>query len=1514
MEHAHPPRTRGGEGLHVAAFGKHPGWNDHIDDLGLDTPRLIEIKRRMYVEGIGGNIDAGTWDRLAPEQQVEGYNHVFVWRTPASIVVGRMWSSRDGKGRTKYPMVVCAECRGVPLAWALGEGLPILDRLRERCVATESADAVRAAMDEAEAALRDRAAAQPPSGPELLVSDRVLAELAQRPEMGAGSVGLLRLMYQVEREMADYKPWTRTATRAKLEAPRPCHVRAPACGTDPAEIGTRWMHAALTLLAPGTEVLVFIALGAGWVDVIVGNPDPASFFCVRANPRALAPVTDVPYDLDAEFTARARQRLAGAGSDEYRPLGGQGAPVETVVRPGILSKMAFWKRRSTLILGLLAGLAITFAALGLLLDRARTGAGDDSAQRANGRDGSPTRAPPGGTEKNAPSSTPDPTLAAWSDLCAMYRGWFAQFSRQLDEPPARVAPGIVAATRRELYAADPTLKPLLERLATGGGTDPWSIAGVTRRVDLATLTSSPPGAVRTPAAAQRVTAGLDAARGFTAALRGECDAMRQLSGGVASAVARKWGAVGEHLGAVAARCATPGSDSASALDDTIAAAELVRRIEESWARVARHARATAAAGDRVPEAYGSWAERAGREAAGAGFEGLIALDLAAAEADRVGLRLVEFLAGDWTTIDRDAFLASGAHAKFTDPTPAAFDAWVFEARRYPSLDPALNPVRTWGGDARLSQVRAQAERLRAEFGDPSAQDAALRALGDRVDRLKRLPWNAANRDTITAEAASIEAELDAVWRTLDRRLVSAASGRVASAAEARAGLRARTRVSASSDAVNTAWLAWRDAILTTYDDARYADMLAHARAAEAALTALDERLAGGLAPPDPARPWHEALASAARSERERRVGAAVAGIVSTPPGVNDRAPPSFEDEAGAFDRFVEQLGSLRGDLDAADRLLQSGHRAEDRGSDGVSAADLVARCASTPVASTPGVEQAVAPFRERVAALERLAGETGRGVLVARVESAGAGDAAEALTAWRRLGGLIQPPWPSGPDELRVEAGLRAAIERVITAVPDSARRDALGRELAAEGAARWTRAAAAARTPADFDAIADQMGAFGVAPDAIADERTRFNLAARDAIAATAQPGMSDDAARRAAGVAAAKLRSAGPGIVARPPVAALLAELEALASGVEPVKPKPEVRDLGPGSIGWASEELDGGARVRFTSPGGALSLEFIRVEAAPSAGGASGSTEPVYVGAAEATLAVMTEVSRLPGAREALAMFLPDIDRPGPLGWSRGPGGFATAAAWIARLPAGSKSADYPALEAAGRPTADHPAQHVSPAAAMYAAARLGCRLPSTEEWRASLAHQARAASPAATPNLRDTRWQGLWASAEAVRLKGGKPFWPDAGIFVPAGGDKGGEPVDRSASHPGDDGALWFTPASSDGGIIHLVGNVAEFVFDGPSLGGAPADVTPEAVDAVLRASPALLRVIGGSALSPPAQSTDQPFPVDALDLADRVGYADVGFRLTFGADGPAAATPPPRDRLRRLLHAGVYQLE
>ncbi|NQU75273.1 MAG: hypothetical protein HQ546_03025, partial [Planctomycetes bacterium] len=137
----------GDKGLFLAAFGKHPGWDDHVEDLGMETDRLVAVKRSLYSGGIAGNIDSGAWDALEGAKGLHGYHHEFIWLSEDDLVVGRMWSSRDGKGRTKYPLVVCAHCRNLATEWVLENILPRLEEIEGECRQTTSAEEVTASLD-----------------------------------------------------------------------------------------------------------------------------------------------------------------------------------------------------------------------------------------------------------------------------------------------------------------------------------------------------------------------------------------------------------------------------------------------------------------------------------------------------------------------------------------------------------------------------------------------------------------------------------------------------------------------------------------------------------------------------------------------------------------------------------------------------------------------------------------------------------------------------------------------------------------------------------------------------------------------------------------------------------------------------------------------------------------------------------------------------------------------------------------------------------------------------------------------------------------------------------------------------------------------------------------------------------------------------------------------------------------------------------------------------------------------
>ena len=191
------PSQSGTPRLVLAAFGKHPGWNDHIPGIGLETKALADLKQAMYVTGIGGRIDSGAWKTLDAEKRIEGFDHTFLCLQGNLVIAGRMNSSEDGLRRKEYPMVFCVEAEGFSPEMILAKVMPELERLRESCRATSSADQVtvecRMAQDRVREVLRQEMSASAGT----MISAESRRRFVEHPALGPERVGLLRILHDL---------------------------------------------------------------------------------------------------------------------------------------------------------------------------------------------------------------------------------------------------------------------------------------------------------------------------------------------------------------------------------------------------------------------------------------------------------------------------------------------------------------------------------------------------------------------------------------------------------------------------------------------------------------------------------------------------------------------------------------------------------------------------------------------------------------------------------------------------------------------------------------------------------------------------------------------------------------------------------------------------------------------------------------------------------------------------------------------------------------------------------------------------------------------------------------------------------------------------------------------------------------------------------------------------------------------------------------------------------------------
>jgi hypothetical protein len=295
---------------HFGAFGKHPGWNDHLDDIGLDTEPLIAAKQYLYVQGIAGVIDAGQWEALPNGDALAEFRHVFVWTDDRDTLVGKIWSSSDGKGRTKYPMVVSAHFsnRNAP---GIPDATPLLDQLEQSCRSTESPDEVRSLVGQARiAAVQLLEAPAPPPPPR--------AEFARTLGIDPGSEAAARIAYAVAGDFAALESTGVGKVRINLKLGQfkgqAQHMRLPADPVQPLASQRFWRDFIAANIPAGAPQLYLAPASSPWLDIIVGLPTSRQLFCLRAGEKALPAAHHIPFNLpDAAKSAAADrwQRFLG---------------------------------------------------------------------------------------------------------------------------------------------------------------------------------------------------------------------------------------------------------------------------------------------------------------------------------------------------------------------------------------------------------------------------------------------------------------------------------------------------------------------------------------------------------------------------------------------------------------------------------------------------------------------------------------------------------------------------------------------------------------------------------------------------------------------------------------------------------------------------------------------------------------------------------------------------------------------------------------------------------------------------------------------------------------------------------------------------------------------------------------------------------------------------------------------------------------------------------------------------
>ena len=556
------PQGRGGAAgrISLAAFGKHPGWDDHFYDLGSSTGFISAVEGLLYNQGIKGNIDAGAWKKLEPSQRLDAFDHLFVWKAADDLIVGRMWSSQDAKGRAEFPMVVCAHCSNLPLKRVVADMVPRLESLKQQCIQAQTAGEVESIIRSAGRDIQAQAAAAEAGAAGGFGGFANVTAAMQGDEKRRD---LLRVLYHISQHMKAYAPG-QAFERDQMRAPS--HVRLPV--DDIPDALFSWLEFMRTQVDAASPILAIAPQSGLWVDVVVGEPTPEQLFCLRASSETIPPASNVPYSID-EFKEEA-DKVLGAGGPRSILNAAAPAPAAAFARepprpsrPPVKAQAmmdAISTRRKVLpiIAAVIAAVVIVLTIVFIVMQKA----------------------PPAG------ELTPEQvevTHRHWSELCDADYDWFATFS--------------VEIKKSGLIIDDPFLVRNVMRPILDGKTvfNPLEIVGKPG-ASLEALRRSPPIELQNRTVAQKVEQALNSVRSIRSALVETWPVVRNLRDAAATADAAGWKTQAQNL-----RKLADSTDPLNTPGRTLAAANELLKLEAQIEQIDRQWRVVKAVMDRSSE-------------------------------------------------------------------------------------------------------------------------------------------------------------------------------------------------------------------------------------------------------------------------------------------------------------------------------------------------------------------------------------------------------------------------------------------------------------------------------------------------------------------------------------------------------------------------------------------------------------------------------------------------------------------------------------------------------------------------------------------------------------------------------------------------------------------------------------------------------------------------------------------------------------------------------------------------
>ncbi len=1492
--------------INLGAFGKHPGWDDHIENLGIETQCLADVKRLLYVEGIGGNIDSGAWDKLEDTQRLDDFHHIFLWRSDQDIIAGRFWSSRDGKGRTRYPMVVCAQCTGVPIAWVIDEVLPLLEEIEQGCSATTRSLEVRSLVDSARQKIRSRLPGPGATHHDPVADLQSLLQVADAPAIGEDQEGLLRVLYQLEREMPGLTNINQESSSVSTSG-RAQQVRVPACEASAAGIVRLWTGFLSALLPQATPFVLLYPIDQDWVDLIVGQPVSQHFFAVKAHPSKLPLTTQIPYNLDKAFVEQAHELIRLFRQQVQAPVGSSTRKTKPQTRSAAEHVTAFSTTpRLIKIVAMVIAVVILIALIGFLWPRR----------------GPTEPSPPSNGQPTPPKPRMAFDQASWEQWCEAYTTWLGRFLAQLDDPS------------RQALEADPDLRILLQTLdrvqASDNPLDPRKALNLSGMISR--LAAKPPDDVKTPMGVEKTRRALEVIRSVQEGLAQWPLRVktRQLA---ATFQSLGCSGVSAYLQSLADGVNTDAdTDLYQALHRVLKVGDSVTEIEEKWTKIETHRSMITDTGDRILSQFGPWVEDAIRSVAAAQQPDLPRVRKKLVEIENLSQDLAHAVREDWPLVDQPLFTAESPVYQQSDPTVTAdlFVQWIKDLKPYRRPkgrdDPRIKL------EEHLARVRRENQRLkeRPDYEPVAELDERLDQEAGRIRQLGALPWIARDADKIEQQSASIASQLNALERKIDQVLIELAQARDVYVAKRQAQMTLpNSDPDSDSEVINAHWRLHRDEIIAAEPD--FSALKRKIESLIAYLSRLGQEFS--LAPPPQAHStrWGRRLARAVlRDQRDQAIKQLLDQTrwIKGEPVTGPYLQTQIDQSLSWYHQQREKLGLFVSDFITISQRLASCYGFTERpDQQDRSIKELYEKWAADELFLHPASQKALAPVVDQVRQLREVAQTKDRQVLWQIVRDNTARKSAAFFAAWLRLDEFA---WPTDPST-RFEEMLDAQDQITLDHIEDDKRKTRLRDQMFEKSRDRWEKHVNKTTNPTDIDTAIDHLRDFEVYVDEL-DPRNRFNIWLYQL--KKTDPQLGDDHLQRAVARFRNQVAQLPPAFNQRSDVAACLEQFnEVVTAETSDRRGDLSPEEMGPAasvsaeSIPWEGSFKDEGQSLVYTwnhqgEP--KHEIKFYRIN--PNSTGSS----PFFLCTTEVSVGLFTDVvtatSRWPQFAELLRKYKRESPPDGPYVWKwRKPSGKKLKAKkndnWLFGE-FGKNEDTYPADIKVVKLDDDHPMQQCPAEAAMYFASLLGCQLPSVSQWQAAYqvaydtypekSHPgpgAAASSGGSPDNLRDRAWLAQYDHVKKIKDDPRSPLfhvadWPDHGVFWPDNPDTPPRTEgDAQGYEKHRDDCLWFWAVETIGSGQHLrnlIGNVAEFVFDAPQAWDnltRSTSIHPSVsqIRKLVSSHSHQLFVMGGSALSPPQLELNAAYPVDAKN--GRYGFSDVGFRL---------ALIPPHESIQQMF--------